>query len=476
MIAAAASMSALGLGLGLLLGAAAKEFHVETPPVIAEMEKVLPGNNCGQCGYPGCRGAAEAIAGGTAPVTLCPPGGRDVALQQYIGAPAEPLVSRDDRVLKGQLIARSRGPISVNLHAPTLGTVIAVGHFPAPHPSGLPVPTITIRADGKDKWGPRLPRLRPEDADPAEIAARVAEAGIVGMGGATFPAAVKLNLRDRYALHTLIINAAECEPYLTCDDRHLRERAEEVADGAGIMARALGVARIIVAIEGDKPEAAAAMRRHNIGMGYPLEVRMVPTQYPMHAAHRHLHPPPHLRPHPLGQTAVAGREAMSAAPHTPRLPLATRLKGAAANPGVLLAAFSLATALILAGSDEMTSGAIATRATEDLYASLSRVVPDGLHDNDLTADTRVIADAEEGEVPVYLATAGGTPTAVAFGLTGYGYGGPIRVLIGIAPDGVLLGVRVLSHAKTPGLGDKIELAKSDWIEGFTGHSLTDPTP
>lgn len=167
---------------------------------------------------------------------------------------------------------------------------------------------------------------------------------------------------------------------------------------------------------------------------------------------------------------------MSDAPHTPRLPLAARLRGAAANPGVLLAAFSLATALILAGSDELTSAAIATRATEDLYASLSQVVPDGLHDNDLTANTRVIADAEEGEVPVYLATAGGTPTAVAFGLTGYGYGGPIRVLIGIAPDGVLLGVRVLSHAETPGLGDKIELAKSDWIAGFTGHSLTDPAP
>ncbi|MCA0850490.1 electron transport complex subunit RsxC [Salipiger thiooxidans] len=221
----------------------------------------------------------------TEPVPV--PGLLRVPLQQHIGAPAEPLVSRDDHVLKGQLIARSRGPISANLHAPTSGTVIAVGHFPAPHPSGLPVPTITIRADGKDEWGPRLPRLRPEDADPEEIAARVAEAGIVGMGGATFPAAVKLNLRDRYALHTLIINAAECEPYLTCDDRLLRESAEEVADGAGIMARALGVARIIVAIESNKPEAAAAMRRHNIGMGYPLEVRMVPTQYPM-GSEKHL--------------------------------------------------------------------------------------------------------------------------------------------------------------------------------------------
>ncbi|MBN9887925.1 electron transport complex subunit RsxC [Salipiger abyssi] len=210
-----------------------------------------------------------------------------VPLQQHIGAPAEPLVARDDHVLKGQLIARARGAISANLHAPTSGRVIAVGHFPAPHPSGLPVPTITIRPDGEDAWGPRMARLRPEDAGPEEIAQRVAEAGIVGMGGATFPASVKLNLRDRYRLHTLIVNAAECEPYLTCDDRLMRERAEELADGAGIMARALGVDRIVVAIEANKPEAAAAMRRHNLGLGRPIQVKVVPTQYPM-GSEKHL--------------------------------------------------------------------------------------------------------------------------------------------------------------------------------------------
>lgn len=81
MITAAASMSALGLGLGLLLGAAARKFHVETPPIVDELEALLPGTNCGQCGFAGCRGAAEAVAEGSAPVTLCPPGGRDVALQ-----------------------------------------------------------------------------------------------------------------------------------------------------------------------------------------------------------------------------------------------------------------------------------------------------------------------------------------------------------------------------------------------------------
>jgi electron transport complex protein RnfC len=210
-----------------------------------------------------------------------------VPLQQHIGVEAEALVSRDDLVLKGQLIGKARGPVSANIHAPTSGRVIAVGEFPAPHPSGLSVPTITIRPDGADTWGPRLPRLRPEVAAPGEIAARVEDAGIVGMGGATFPSAVKLGLRNRFSLHTLVINAAECEPYLTCDDRLIRERAEEVVDGAAIMAKALGVDRIVVAIESNKPAAITALRRHNKVLGFTLEIRVMPTQYPM-GSERHL--------------------------------------------------------------------------------------------------------------------------------------------------------------------------------------------
>ncbi|MFD2175213.1 electron transport complex subunit RsxC [Rhodobacter lacus] len=208
-------------------------------------------------------------------------------LQQHIGAEAEPVVQRDDYVLKGQLIAKARGPVSANIHAPTSGRVIAVGHFTAPHPSGLPVPTITIRPDGEDTWGPHLPRIRPENATPEEIAAQVAEAGIVGMGGATFPSAVKLNLRAKYDLHTLVINGAECEPYLTCDDRLMRERAEEIADGIGIMGRALGVKQIIVAIESNKPQAIDAMSRYNRALDYTFQVKVVPTQYPM-GSEKHL--------------------------------------------------------------------------------------------------------------------------------------------------------------------------------------------
>lgn len=210
-----------------------------------------------------------------------------VPLQQHIGAPAEPVVVRDDLVLKGQLIGRARGPISANVHAPTSGRVLAVGHFAAPHPSGLPVPTITIRPDGEDRWGPRLPRLHPEDASADEISAQVREAGIVGMGGATFPSAVKLGLHEKYDLDTLVINAAECEPYLTCDDRLLQEHAEEVADGIAIMARALGVRRALIAIESNKPKAITTMRHNMAPLGEMGRLVVVPTRYPM-GSEKHL--------------------------------------------------------------------------------------------------------------------------------------------------------------------------------------------
>ena len=145
--------------------------------------------------------------------------------------------------------------------------------------------------------------------------------------------------------------------------------------------------------------------------------------------------------------------------------------------GLLLAAFSLATALILSTADELTQGPIADRSARDLLDSLAQVIPPEIHSNDPVADMRTISDEIEGDVPVYVATAAdGRVTGIAFVLTGYGYSGAIRVLIGIASDGTLLGVRVLSHSETPGLGDKIETAKSDWVQGFAGRSLGDPGP
>ncbi|MES9813404.1 MAG: electron transport complex subunit RsxC [Candidatus Thiodiazotropha sp.] len=210
-----------------------------------------------------------------------------IPLQQHIGAPAEPLLHRGEMVKKGQLLARSQGMISAPVHAPTSGRIMGLGGYPAHHASGLSVRTITLKPDGKDEWIDNLQPVRePFSLEPDEIARRVAEAGIVGMGGATFPSAVKLDLRKRYKLHTLVVNGAECEPYLTCDDRLMREQSAAVLDGVLLMSRALGVERILFAIENNKPEAQFAMR-NAANSQHAVEVVGLPTRYPM-GSEKHL--------------------------------------------------------------------------------------------------------------------------------------------------------------------------------------------
>jgi len=210
-----------------------------------------------------------------------------IPLQQHIGAPAEPIIKRGDKVLKGQLLANSQGAISAPVHAPTSGRVIAIKKYPAPHPSGLPVRTIIIEPDGEQRWiDSSFSYHDPFSLDPDEISARVAAAGIVGMGGATFPSAVKLNLRKRFKLNQLVINAAECEPYLTCDDQLMREHADEIVEGIRIMMHALQVKKATVAIEANKPEAIKTMAAACADIP-EITVVKVPVQYPM-GSEKHL--------------------------------------------------------------------------------------------------------------------------------------------------------------------------------------------
>ncbi|MBZ4021797.1 electron transport complex subunit RsxG [Rhodobacter sp. TJ_12] len=157
-------------------------------------------------------------------------------------------------------------------------------------------------------------------------------------------------------------------------------------------------------------------------------------------------------------------------------PAKSWLKSSPFAHGLMLGLFSLVTAGLLAMADQTTQAPIAQRSAEDLAASLDQVLPAEIYDNSPATDLRSVEDADEGVVQVHIAAMGNRVTGMAYELVGYGYSGAIRVLIGIAPDGTLLGVRVLSHTETPGLGDKIEVTKGDWIEGFTGRSLTDPTP
>ncbi|MDH5357739.1 MAG: electron transport complex subunit RsxC [Gammaproteobacteria bacterium] len=203
-------------------------------------------------------------------------------LQQHIGEPSTPLVAVGDYVLKGQKIAKANGHVSACLHAPSSGTIVAIDDQPVPHPSGLSAPCVTIETDGEDRWIERQPIHDFTALTEHEVRQRLRDAGIVGLGGAGFPSYIKLNPGVHHHVDTLIINGAECEPYITCDDMIMRERAEGILDGVEIMRYALRVKHCVIAIEDNKPEAISAMemalkQRPHIE---DTIVTVIPTRYP----------------------------------------------------------------------------------------------------------------------------------------------------------------------------------------------------
>lgn len=204
-------------------------------------------------------------------------------LRQHAGAEALPLVRVGDRVLKGQLLAFSPSEVSAPIHAPSSGRIVAVGPIPAPHPSGLTANGLVLECDGEDRWIELDVPVDPFSEDPLKLAERVARAGVVGLGGAIFPAAVKLKQGTRHEIKTVLVNGSECEPYLTCDDRVMRERAEEIVDGARLIQHILRAYSVVIAIEDNKPEALAAMRTAAATHG-AVEVVAVPALYPMGSA------------------------------------------------------------------------------------------------------------------------------------------------------------------------------------------------
>lgn len=223
---------------------------------------------------------AESTALPIAPLAL--PAQLVLPLAQHIGVPAEPLVKVGERVLKGQLIARAGNNVSAPVHASSSGVVSAIEPRPVPHPSGLPVLCIVIATDGQDEWatlpaGCDDPYALTADA----VRARVRDAGIVGLGGAGFPTHIKLNPGPRHLIETLIINGAECEPYISCDDMLMREHAREVIAGTLIMRHAVQAKHCIIGIEDNKPAALAALRQALAELGeVTLNIRTVPTRYP----------------------------------------------------------------------------------------------------------------------------------------------------------------------------------------------------
>jgi len=202
-----------------------------------------------------------------------------IPLSQHIGAAAAACVEVGQHVLKGQLIAEAAGVVSIPMHAPTSGTISAIEHRPIAHASGMLAPCIEITSDGADSWIEHQGISDYEHTSPEKLLEIVANAGITGMGGAGFPSAVKLNPGRQRPIDTLIINATECEPYITADDSAIRERAGEIVGGIKILSAILGHPHnILIGIEDNKPEAIAALQPHVESTGISIEV--FPTKYP----------------------------------------------------------------------------------------------------------------------------------------------------------------------------------------------------
>lgn len=204
----------------------------------------------------------------------------NIPLAQHIGAPATAIVKKGDSVVVGQKIAEATGFMSANIHAPISGTVTAVDM--QPNGQGLRQMMITIKREG-DEWDEAIDRsttlVTECNLEPKQIIEKIKNAGIVGMGGATFPTHVKLSIPDGKKAEILIINGVECEPYLTSDYRTMLERGQELIVGTRILMRAIGVTKAVIGVEANKPDAVAHLQQI-VGTATDITVQMLKTQYP----------------------------------------------------------------------------------------------------------------------------------------------------------------------------------------------------
>jgi len=201
-----------------------------------------------------------------------------VPLSQHLGAPAKAIVQIGDSVKAGQLIAEQNGFISAPVHAPASGKVAALEETLTA--SGRPCGAVVIETASPQEWQlfPPLPDWR--TADKKDLLARIGEAGVVGMGGAGFPTRVKLSPPADKPIDTVILNGAECEPYLTADHRLMLECAKEIRTGAEIIRHILGAKSLRVAIEDNKPNAIAAMEKAFQDIDGDVAVTVLSTSYP----------------------------------------------------------------------------------------------------------------------------------------------------------------------------------------------------
>lgn len=228
----------------------------------------------------GIHPAENKLSAGNAIQELPIPDMVTIPIAQHIGAPAAPIVKKNDTVKVGQLIAKATGFVSANIHSSVSGTVQKIDDVI--DSSGFKKKAIIIKVEG-DEWEPTIDRSeelnKTISLTPEEIIKKIGEAGIVGLGGATFPAHVKLSVPPGKKAEVLIINAVECEPYLTADHRMMLEKAEEIMVGISILMKALNVNRAIVGIENNKPDAIKHMI--DVAKNYNgIEICPLKTQYP----------------------------------------------------------------------------------------------------------------------------------------------------------------------------------------------------
>ncbi len=203
-------------------------------------------------------------------------------LEQHVGDPAQPLVGIGERVLKGQLLAESPGTLGAPVHASSSGKVVAIGPWPVAGRRGDTAPCIVIECDGDDQavesWEEPIPYAElPGDT----VLRKILQGGIVGLGGAVYPTAQKLMQAVSCDLDYIILNGAECEPYISCDDMLMRERAHDVVDGAQILLHALELDHAFIVVESDKPEAIQQLATAMTGVGDErLSLKQIPTIYP----------------------------------------------------------------------------------------------------------------------------------------------------------------------------------------------------
>ncbi len=204
-----------------------------------------------------------------------------IPLQQHTGAPAKALVKKGDTVKTGQVIGEASGFISLPVHASVSGKVMDVGFFP--HPLFRQAETVVIESDGTDVWEESVGE--PVDIDslnPAQMREAILKAGVAGMGGAAFPTHVKLSPPEGKQIDTVILNGAECEPYLTCDHRLMLEFSEKIVTGLKIILKILGCQKAYIAVEVNKPDAIARLKQATEGNG---QISIVPlkVKYPQGA-------------------------------------------------------------------------------------------------------------------------------------------------------------------------------------------------